>query len=246
MVGNKAMIKIGVTGQNGRVGKLLIAELTQPNQNGLNFCGAISRNDDAQFLFQEADCIIDFTHPEATMEYLELAQKTKTALVIGTTGMTAEQDAKITNAAKHIPILYAANMSIGVNLLLSLVEKTAATLSSEWDIEILDTHHHNKIDSPSGTAIALGNSAKAGRDNTGDFVVNREGKRHEGDIGYAVRRGGDIVGEHTVSFYGAGERIELSHMATNRALFAQGAIKGATWVLTQNPGLYSMRDMLGL
>jgi 4-hydroxy-tetrahydrodipicolinate reductase len=154
-----------------------------------------------------------------------------------------EQDLR--TAAQKAPILYTANMSIGVNLIVSLVEQAAQKLGTDWDIEIFETHHHMKIDSPSGTALALGKAAQAGRDG-GDFVTDRTGKRKTGDIGYAVQRGGDVVGEHTVTFFGKGERIEIGHKATDRALFARGALKAAQWLGGQPPGLYSMKSVLGL
>ncbi len=240
------MTKIGITGKNGRVGQLLCSELSNGTINGTCLSDAISRDGNAVDLFDRSDCVIDFTTPSATMDYLALAVQHKTPFVIGTTGLNETENTRINEAAQHIPILYAANMSVGVNVLLSLAEKAASLLGDEWDIEILETHHHHKIDSPSGTALALGNAAKAGRSGVGNFVTDRNGKRQSGDIGYAVRRGGDVVGEHVVSFYGAGERIELGHIATNRSLFAQGAIKGAKWLVGQPAGLYSMRDMLGL
>ena len=240
------MVKIGITGKNGRVGQLLCSELSNGIIDGATLSNAISRDGDAGALFEHSDCVIDFTKPAATMGYLALAMQHKTPFVIGTTGLTEAENSRIDEAAHSIPILYAANMSIGVNVLLSLAEKAASLLGDEWDIEILETHHHHKIDSPSGTALALGDAAKTGRGGVGNFVTDRNGERQAGDIGYAVRRGGDVVGEHVVSLYGAGERIELGHIATNRSLFAQGAIKGAKWLVDQPAGLYSMRDMLGL
>ena len=155
----------------------------------------------------------------------------------------------IKQAADKTLIVYAANMSIGVNMILALVKQAGERLGPEWDIEIFETHHHHKIDSPSGTALALGKAAQAGR-GSGDFVTDRTGKRNQGDIGYAVQRGGDIVGEHTVTFFGQGERIEIGHKATNRDLFAKGALHATQWALEKSKagsrGLYSMQDVLGL
>ncbi len=236
-------MNIGITGYKGRMGQSLIHLIEDTSD--LNFAGGIDMGDDPLPLFEKADAIIDFTRPEATINHAKLAAQTKTPLIIGTTGLTDEQEKELASCAKNTAILYAANMSVGVNLLMALVEQTAARLSKEWDIEIFETHHHHKIDSPSGTALALGKSAQAGRKG-GDFVTDREGKRNEGDIGYAVQRGGDVVGEHMVTFFGAGERLELGHKATDRSLFAKGALHGARWINKKPAGLYSMRDVLDL
>lgn len=252
-------MKIGIAGYTGRVGKLLVAELQSgawaPLELSAGSCRALHPEHapsekfdvytNAVDLMATCDCVIDFTTPEATLAHIETAVKTKTALVIGTTGLTDEQVKIIREAAKSIPIVYAANMSIGVNLLLALVEQAAQKLGVEWDIEIFESHHKNKIDSPSGTALALGNAAKHGR-GTGEFIIDRNGKRTEGDIGYAVSRGGDVVGEHMVTFYGMGERLELGHKASDRSLFAKGALRAAQWIAGKPAGLYTMRDVLAL
>ena len=189
--------------------------------------------------------MIDFTLPEAVEEHAALAAAHGTALVLGTTGLSEAQEAALKNAALQAPIVYAANMSLGVNMLLELVRQAAEKLDPSWDIEIFESHHKHKIDSPSGTALALGNAAKEGRGG-GEFVHDRSGARQSGDIGYAVSRGGDVVGEHMVTFYAEGERLELGHRATNRALFARGALTAARWVEGKAPGLYGMRDVLEL
>jgi 4-hydroxy-tetrahydrodipicolinate reductase len=253
-------MKIGVAGYTGRVGQLLVKELTTDAWKNLELTAGSSRSihpehfpsesftvvTSADELMQSSDCVIDFTTPDSTFKNIEAAIKTRTALVIGTTGLDSKDENLLKDAVKIIPIVYAANTSVGVNLLVALVEKAAASLGPDWDIEIYETHHKNKVDAPSGTALALGNAALSGR-GSGDFVTgDRSGKRESGDIGYAVSRGGDVVGEHTVTFFGAGERIELGHKATDRSLFARGALKAAQWLDGKPAGLYTMRDVLGL
>ena len=250
-------MKIGITGCTGRVGQLLIQELQSGAwaERGLELSFGLSRKEiagasypvttSAAELFAASDAVIDFTLPEATPEFASLAAKHGTALIVGTTGLTEAQEQALKAAAEKTTIVYAANMSLGVNLLLALVEQAASKLGPDWDIEIFEAHHKHKIDAPSGTALALGTAAQEGR-SSGDFVHERAGARKSGDIGYAVSRGGDVVGEHTVTFYTNGERIELGHRATNRALFARGALTAAKWCENQSPGLYSMKDVLGI
>lgn len=237
------MIKVGVTGCKGRMGQLLVAEINAADD--LEFAGGIDKDDVAQDLFASADVVIDFTIPEATMHHAALASLNNTALVIGTTGLSDAQESELAAFAKDTPIFYAANMSLGVNLLLALVEQAAKRLDPSWDIEVFETHHKYKIDSPSGTALALGKAAQTGRGG-GNFVIDRTGVRNEGDIGYAVQRGGDVVGEHDVTFFSQGERITLGHKATDRSLFAKGAVRASRWIKDQDAGLYSMRDLLDL
>jgi 4-hydroxy-tetrahydrodipicolinate reductase len=252
-------MKIGIAGYTGRVGQLLMRELQSGVWKDLDLAAGSSRSahpehtycEDFQVftspeeLMQSSDCVIDFTTPDSTYHNVEAAMKTRTALVIGTTGLDAKDENLLKDAAKLIPIVYAANMSVGVNMLLALVEQAAARLGPAWDIEIFESHHKNKVDAPSGTALALGKAAHKGR-GTGNFVTDRNGKRVQGDIGYAVSRGGDVVGEHMVTFYGAGERLELGHKASDRGLFARGALKAAQWLHGKPAGLYGMRDVLGL
>lgn len=251
-------IGIGVLGCTGRVGALLVAELQARNfGDHVALAGGTVRRGvapgtgffmtaEADQLFARADVLIDFTRPEATARHVWLAAKNHKPLVIGTTGLGPGQEQEIRDAAKETAIVYAANMSIGVNLLLALVEQAAAKLGPEWDIEIAETHHRHKVDAPSGTALALGRAAAKGRGVTLDPVTGREGKRERGAIGFAVQRGGDVVGEHTVTFFADGERLELGHKASNRALFAKGAIRAALWAADRPHGLYTMRDVLGL
>lgn len=253
-------MKIGVAGYRGRVGGLIVQELQSDAWPSATLSGCTSRTqvgtedffvtNNAEELFKQSDVIIDFTRPETTTHYAEIAASTGAALVIGTTGLSDSDEAALQKAAEKTCIVYAANMSVGVNLLLALVEQAASKLGIDYDIEISETHHKHKIDSPSGTALALGKAARAGRQNNGQKAkfadINRNGTRHAGDIGYAVMRGGDVVGEHTVSFLGEGERLELTHKASNRLLFAKGAIRAALWTKDQKPGLYSMLEVLGL
>lgn len=201
--------------------------------------------DNPDELFKQSDAVIDFTAPKATRKHIWLAAKHRKPLIIGTTGLKPADEKEMKDASKETRIVYASNFSLGVNLLNALVEKAAAALGPEWDIEIFEAHHRNKIDAPSGTALSLGKAAQKGRGG-GKFVTDREGKRKTGDIGFSVARGGDVVGEHKVYFYGEGERVDLTHVATNRALFARGALRAALWVKNKPRGLYSMRDVLGL
>ena len=253
------MIRIGITGCDGRMGDAVVQELRAGGWPGFVLAGGSVRAGgalpeknypvftDAERLFTSSDIIIDFTAPEATVRHALLAAKHKKPCVIGTTGLSDAQEKKIREAAKGAPIVYAANMSVGINILLSLTEQVAARLGPEWDIEIAETHHRHKADAPSGTALALGHVASSSRGG-GDFAVDREGARVRGSIGFAVRRGGDVAGEHSVCFFGEGERIELSHKAGSRAIFARGALNAARWLSSKisAPGLYSMRDVLGL
>jgi 4-hydroxy-tetrahydrodipicolinate reductase len=211
----------------------------------------IAVTDDPLALFAEIDGVLDFTAPKATVGFAGLAAQARIVHVIGTTGLSAEDMAKIEAAARHAAIVKAGNMSLGVNLLAGLTERVARTLGSEFDIEILELHHRHKRDAPSGTALMLGEAAARGRQVVlkDRAVTAREGDvgpRREGDIGFTVMRGGDVVGEHKVVFAGDGERIELVHVATDRSIFARGAVRAALWAKGQGPGLYSMADVLGL
>jgi 4-hydroxy-tetrahydrodipicolinate reductase len=207
--------------------------------------------DDPLPLFAEIDGALDFTAPKATVTFAGLAAQARIVHVIGTTGLSPDDMAKIEAAARHAAIVKAGNMSLGVNLLAGLTERVARTLGPEFDIEILELHHRHKRDAPSGTALMLGEAAASGRGVAlkDHAVRSREGDvgpRREGDIGFAVMRGGDVVGEHRVIFAGDGERIELVHVATDRGIFARGAVRAALWARGQGPGLYSMADVLGL
>lgn len=256
-------MKIGVAGATGRVGQLIIEELLSGAWHGLELAGATARDPskitgdqdiikDQDELFANSDAVTDFTLPDATMHHVAKAVGSNTPIIIGTTGLDEAQEQVLKDAAQQIPIVYAANMSVGVNLLLALVEKAAASLGPDnWDIEIFESHHKHKIDAPSGTALAIGKAAAKGRNVDLNDVADRArdgvtGERETGSIGFSVARGGDVVGEHTAYFYAAGERIELTHRATNRALFARGALQAAKWINGKPAGLYSMHDVLGL
>ncbi len=235
------MTRTGIAGMNGRMGQKLVQELESGAWSGLSFGSGSTSSDDPETLFAANDIIIDFTTPAATRAHVALAAKHKRPTIIGTTGLNEDDITALRAAAHHCAIVYSANMSIGVNLLTALVEQAAQKLGDEFDIEITETHHRNKIDSPSGTALMLGRAT--GRDAA---PLDRSGKRSTGTLGYAVQRGGDVIGEHSVNFYGPGERIELGHRAHDRGLFARGALRAAQWVKEKPHGFYTMRDVLGI
>ncbi len=251
--------KIGIAGIAGRMGRALALEIQSGAWPDMILSGGTVRGasqipgvqifTDAQKLFDYSDLVIDFTSPQGTAGHAGIAARTGKPCIIGTTGLSNAQEKAVAQAAKKAPIVYAANMSIGINLLLGLVEQAAVRLDKSWDIEIAEIHHRQKKDAPSGTALALGHVAAAARG--GDLekiaVMDREGVRKAGHIGFAVQRGGDVAGEHTVTFFGAGERLELGHRASDRAIFARGALQAARWLAQgRSPGLYSMRDVLGI
>ncbi len=198
-----------------------------------------------------ADVVVDFTQPEATVKHLDQYSRARTPVVIGTTGFSPEQRHRIAEAAARLPIVLSANMSLGVNLLAELVAQAARALPPEYDAELVELHHRLKKDSPSGTAILLGEALAKARGTTLEAAAvhgrsGLVGERPTGEIGLHAVRGGDVVGDHTVYFLGPGERIELSHRASTRATFAQGALVAARWLVGRQPGLYSMKDVLGL
>ncbi len=197
------------------------------------------------------DLLIEFTRPEATIDNLRECRRLGKAMVIGTTGLSREQIAEVEAASKEIPVVFAPNMSIGVNVLLNLLRTAAAALGDDYDVEIIEAHHRHKVDAPSGTALKLGEVVADALDRDLDecAVYGREGQTGERDrktIGFATVRGGDVVGDHTVLFAGEGERIELTHKASSRMTFAGGAVRAAGWLSGREPGLYSMQDVLGL
>jgi 4-hydroxy-tetrahydrodipicolinate reductase len=208
--------------------------------------------DDAEALFAVSDAVIDFTRPELLAQHLDLAQRHKKALVIGTTGLEASSRDLIAKAAQSVPLVQAANMSVGVTLLGLLVKQLAAKLdAATFDIEIVEMHHRHKIDAPSGTALALAEAAAQGRDVKLSDVARKSrdgqiGARPQGEIGISTLRGGDVVGDHSVIFAAEGERIEIAHKASSRQIFARGAVRAALWAAGRKPGLYSMLDVLGL
>jgi 4-hydroxy-tetrahydrodipicolinate reductase len=207
--------------------------------------------DDPLPLFTHVDGVLDFTSPASTVELAALSAQARIVHVIGTTGLSAADEATIEAAARHATIIKAGNMSQGVNLLAVLTAQVARALGPEFDIEILELHHRHKRDAPSGTSLMLGRAAAGAREVSLEEhrVRSRDGDvgpRREGDIGFAALRGGDVVGEHRVIFAGPGERIELAHIATDRGIFARGAVKAALWARGRGPGLFSMQDVLGL
>ncbi len=255
-------MKIGIAGCTGRVGTLLISELQSGTHEGLTLSGGSMRDTpenspdfftttNPHELFEKSDAVIDFTCPTATLEHAKLAAELGKTLIVGTTGMNAEEEEHLHQAAEKTTIIYAANTSVGVTLLCALVEQAAARLAEDWDIEIFESHHKHKVDAPSGTALALGRAAATGRkvelNDVAEYTRHGiTGARDSGKIGFSVARGGDIVGEHDVTFYAEGERLTLSHKATNRAIFAKGALRAAKWSKDQGNGLYSMKDVLEL
>ena len=267
-----AEVRIGVVGAAGRMGRMLVKEIAE--QDGTALAGAtegpgnealgkdagelagvgalgVTLGDDPAEMFATADAVIDFTSPAATLAHAALAAQGRTPFVIGTTGFKKDQEAELGKAARHAPIVWAPNMSLGVNLLFALTEQVAAALDDDFDIEIFEIHHKHKVDAPSGTALGLGRAAAAGRGVELDAVAARgrdgiTGARERGAIGFASLRGGDVVGDHTVTFASEGERIELTHRAAGRHIYARGAVRAALWAQGKGPGLYGMKDVLGL
>jgi 4-hydroxy-tetrahydrodipicolinate reductase len=211
----------------------------------------IKITDNLEEALNGADALIDFTRPEASMQYIEACRKAKVSMVIGTTGFSSEQKQIIQDAAKDIAIVFAPNMSVGVTLLINLVEQAAKVLNDGYDIEVVEMHHRYKVDAPSGTALRLGEAAAKGLGQSLDdcAIYTREGvtgEREAGKIGFATMRGGDVVGDHTVVLAGIGERVELTHKASSRATFALGALRAAKFLRGKQSGLYDMQDVLGL
>jgi 4-hydroxy-tetrahydrodipicolinate reductase len=202
-------------------------------------------------LFAKVNAILDFTTPKVSVEYAGLAAQARIVHVLGTTGLSDQDEEKIEAAARHSAIVKAGNMSLGVNLLMALTKQVAKALDADYDVEIVEMHHRHKVDAPSGTALMLGEAAAQGRgiELSDHAVRSRDGNtgaRKRGDVGFATLRGGNVVGDHRVVFAGDGERIELSHVATDRGIFARGAVKAAMWAQGKPPGMYSMMDVLGL
>ncbi|HLI21548.1 MAG TPA: 4-hydroxy-tetrahydrodipicolinate reductase [Stellaceae bacterium] len=267
-----AELRIGISGCAGRMGRMLVAEVAAtkgcvlaggvdaPTSRDLGKdigelagIGAVGlkAGSDVAALLAASDVMIEFAIPEASVAHAALAAAVKKPLVIGTTGLDAKAHDALVAAAKTAPILWAPNMSLGVNWLLALVEQTARRLGEDYDIEILEMHHRHKVDAPSGTALALGKAAAQGRgiDLAARSQRSRDGitgARKAGDIGFATLRGGDNAGEHRVIFAAEGEQLELGHRATSRRVFAHGAVAAAQWLAKQPPGLYAMKDVLGI
>jgi 4-hydroxy-tetrahydrodipicolinate reductase len=264
-------IKVGIAGCAGRMGQMLLKMLSQApgvlvvggtERRGSPALGmdlgalagtepfGITVGDDPAALFDSADVVIDFTNPAATALHSSYAAKSGSAHVIGTTGLDADQQAAVARAAQKAPIVMASNMSLGVNLLEQVIEQMARILDTDWDIEIVEMHHRHKVDAPSGTALTLGEAAARGRGTTLRRAAKRGrdgqvGPRAKGEIGFAALRGGDVVGDHTVIFAADGERVEITHKASSREIFARGAVKAVLWAAGKAPGLYTMKDVLG-
>ena len=266
-------MKLVVTGAGGRMGRALVRIIAETE--GVELCGAVDRSgadvvgqdagvlaglpangilvaDDPLPVFAEAEGVIDFTSPAASVEFAGLAAQARIVHVIGTTGCSPDDERRIDAAARHARIVKAGNMSLGVNLLGVLVRQAAQALAAaDWDIEVLEMHHRHKVDAPSGTAYLLGEEAAKGRavdleDASVRVRDGHTGPREPGTIGFATLRGGSVVGEHSVLFATEGETVELTHRATDRTIFARGAVKAAQWAMDRKPGRYSMLDVLGL
>ncbi len=269
-------IKIGIFGTTGRMGRMLAREIL--DDTNCQLVGGTVREGSpfmdkslhevlglpsnvvlppdamntisAEKLLAACDVAIDFTRAEVSVHHAYVAAAMGKPIVIGTTGFNQEQVQMLADAANHVPIVLAPNMSVGVTLLTAITEIVAQTLDAKYDIEIVEMHHRHKIDAPSGTALALADAAAKGRNVAlkTRAVYDRKGNsgpRKRGDIGFATLRGGDVIGEHTVMFASDGERVELTHKATDRRIFAQGAVVAAKWIVNHQPGRYSMKDVLG-
>jgi 4-hydroxy-tetrahydrodipicolinate reductase len=265
-------IAIGIVGAAGRMGQALVREIAADasfrlaaacDRPGVAAIGrdagalagleplGVAIGDSPTAVVQASQAVIDFTTPEATAALAPLCANQGSALVVGTTGLAASHEAALHEAAKRVPVVYAPNMSVGVTLLSALTEKVASILNEDFDIEIVEMHHRLKRDAPSGTALGLGRAAAKGRNVRLDEAADHErwgevGARARGKIGFATLRGGDVVGDHTVVFAAEGERLELTHKASSRTIFARGAVRAASWAVGKPAGLYSMRDVLGL
>ena len=266
------MRRIAVMGAAGRMGKILIEAVGQAE--GAKLTAAVDRPDssligadagelaaqgkigvtlagDLNVVLDQFDVLIDFTHPSVTLKNLEICRRAGKAMVIGTTGFSPEERQQLEAAAQEIPIVFAANYSVGVNLCLKLLDTAARVLGDDVDIEIIEAHHRHKVDAPSGTALRMGEvvANALGRDLQKVAVYGREGQtgaRERETIGFATVRAGDVVGDHTVLFAADGERVEITHKASSRMTFAKGAVRAALWLQTQPAGLYDMQDVLGL
>lgn len=265
-------MRIAVTGAAGRMGKYLIeavqqaegaslgAALARPESTLLGAdageLAAVGKLDVAlsgnlESVLEQFDVLIDFTHPSVTLKNLEICRQAGKAMVIGTTGFSAAEKQLLVEAGKEIPIVFAANFSVGVNLCLKLLDTAARVLGDDVDIEVLEAHHRHKVDAPSGTALRMGEvvANALGRDLEKVAVYGREGQtgaRARETIGFATVRAGDVVGEHTVLFAADGERVEITHKASSRMTFAKGAVRAASWLRERSAGLYDMQDVLGL
>ncbi len=265
------MLNIAIAGASGRMGRMLVqavlADAALRLSGALDVAGSPALGQDAAAALGAhsgvlitadlrtglagADVLIDFTRPEGTLAHLAVCRDLGVRAVIGTTGFTPQHRAEIAAHAQHIAIVLAPNMSVGVNVMLKLLEAAARALGEDYDIEVIEAHHRHKVDAPSGTALAMGEAVARGRgvDLAAQGIYTRHGhtgERARGSIGFAAVRGGDIVGEHTVMFAGTGERIEISHKSSSRANYAEGSLRAAHFLAGRGPGLYGMADVLGL
>jgi 4-hydroxy-tetrahydrodipicolinate reductase len=265
------MLQIAVAGAAGRMGRTLARMVHETDgaalAGGLESSGSphlgedmgalcglgeigARITDDPLELLRHVDAVLDFTTPAASVALADVAAQIRIVHVIGTTGLSSDDEARIKAAARHARIVKSGNMSLGINLLAALVRQAAQALGEDFDIEVLEMHHRQKVDAPSGTALLLGNAAAEGRGIAASRAIRSRdghtGPRPSGDIGYATLRGGSVVGDHSVIFAGPDERLVLSHTAQSRDIFARGALKAAQWAFDKKPGLYSMVDVLGL
>ncbi|ALE52048.1 4-hydroxy-tetrahydrodipicolinate reductase [Candidatus Thioglobus autotrophicus] len=243
------MIKIAVAGASGRMGQSIIQSIEQSDKTTLGV--TLDKGDDLNSVIDQFDVLVDFTRPEATLDYLAVCIASGKSMVIGTTGFDDAGLQMIKDAGTKIPVVFAPNMSVGVNLSLKLLEMAAKVIGEESDIEIVEAHHRHKVDAPSGTALKMGEvvANALGRDLSKCAVYGREGiekPRDRQTIGFSTIRGGDVVGEHTVSFFMEGERVEITHKASSRMTFANGAIRASAWLQGKPAGLYSMQDILDI
>jgi 4-hydroxy-tetrahydrodipicolinate reductase len=269
--GKPPALRVAVAGASGRMGRMLIEAIAAADDlvlaGALDQAGGPALGDDAaaflgrpagvpitadlQAGLADAQVLIDFTRPEGTMAHLAACQESGVKVVIGTTGFDEVQKARIADHARHVAIMMAPNMSVGVNVMLRLLDQAARALDQGYDIEVIEAHHRHKVDAPSGTALKMGEvlAAALGRDLKDCAVYAREGVTGERDpstIGFSAIRGGDIVGDHTVMFAGTGERIEITHRSNSRATYAQGALRAARFLADRDTGLYGMEDVLGM
>lgn len=261
-------IRTGIAGSRGRMGKAIISAVlasddlslaggTEPNANGETISDPATGTDTGKPVMQHmadlaeiSDVLIDFTVLGALEAHLQVAVSSKIPLVIGTTGLAADHHRMINDAARQIPVVQSGNMSLGVNVLEILVEKAARILGDDWDAEIVEMHHRHKVDAPSGTALMLGEAIARGRGRELQTIAGKArdgqtGVRKQGDVGFASLRGGGVIGDHSVILAGESERIELTHRAGDRSLFAAGAVQAARWIVSQPPGRYDMKDVIG-
>ena len=263
-------IKISIPGGNGRMGRTLIKEivdspdlelssascLSNEKEKGLDLGTLVGLNpinktltDNLLSIFEETDIIIDFTTPDASISHVEKASSKNIPIVIGTTGFSNQEFDKIKSFSKKIPIVYSANFSIGITIMKKLISDATKNLGTDWEVEIFETHHNKKVDSPSGTALLLGSVVASVRGNNLDDVkkLSRKGiigKREKNEIGFSVVRGGNVIGEHSIKYFNGDERLEINHLANNRSIFAKGAIRSAIWSLTQKPGFFTLDHVL--